>query len=120
MTDKKMNLWQRLKRLAFTDVNAIMRGMNAADLEQMERVLIEADFGVPATLELTGALEDGVRTGTLKTENDLRQALEERLSALLAGPEHPEQIARATPGPTVILVVGVNGVGKTTTVAKLG
>ncbi len=119
LSDKKLNLWQRIKRLALTDVNAVMRGLNAADLEAMERLLIEADFGVPATMELTETLEEGVRKGDLKTEADLRTALERRLTSLLAGPEHPERIARAESGPTVVLVVGVNGVGKTTTVAKL-
>lgn len=119
LSDKKLNLWQRIKRLALTDVNAVMRGLNAADLEAMERLLIEADFGVPATMELTETLEEGVRKGDLKTEADLRTALERRLTALLAGPDHPERIARAESGPTVVLVVGVNGVGKTTTVAKL-
>jgi fused signal recognition particle receptor len=120
LSDKKLSLWQRIKRLALTDVNAVMRGLNAADLEAMERLLIEADFGVPATMELTETLEQGVRKGDLKTEADLRTALERRLTDLLAGPDHPERIARADPGPTVVLVIGVNGVGKTTTVAKLG
>ena len=116
----KQGLWQRIKRLAFTDVNAIMRGLNQDDLEQLERVLIEADFGVRATVEITEALEDQVRRGTLKTEDDLRRALIARLSALLAGPPDPGAIARAPAGePTVVLVVGVNGVGKTTSVAKL-
>ena len=55
-----------------TDVGALMRGLNADDLEQLERVLIEADFGVAATVELTQALEDEVRRGKLKTEADLR------------------------------------------------
>jgi fused signal recognition particle receptor len=96
-----------------------MRGLNAEDLERMERVLIEADFGVPATVELTQALEDEVRKGKLKTENDLRQALESRLAALLDGSEQPGVVARSESGPTVILLIGVNGTGKTTTAAKL-
>ena len=97
-----------------------MRGLNADDLERMERVLIEADFGVPATVELTQALEDEVRRGKLKTEGDLRRALEGRLAApcSTAG-QHPGAIARNPDGPTVILMVGVNGTGKTTTAAKL-
>jgi fused signal recognition particle receptor len=112
-------LWARLKRFALTDVGALVRGLNAEDLERMERVLIEADFGVPATVELTQALEDEVRKGKLKTENDLRQALESRLAALLDGSENPGAVARSESGPTVILLIGVNGTGKTTTAAKL-
>jgi fused signal recognition particle receptor len=112
-------LWQRIKRLALTDVGALVRGLNADDLETMERLLIEADFGVPATLELVQALEDGVRDGKLKTDVQLREALVSRLAGLLESPGTPGEIARAADGPTVVLIVGVNGVGKTTTVAKL-
>jgi fused signal recognition particle receptor len=116
---EKQSLWSRIKQVALTDVGALMRGLNADDLENMERVLIEADFGVPATVELTHALEDEVRRGKLKTEADLRRALRERLSTMLAGPANPGTVARADPGPTVVLIVGVNGTGKTTTAAKL-
>jgi len=119
LQDRNEGLWARLKRFALTDVGALMRGLNAEDLEKMERVLIEADFGVPATVEITQALEDEVRKGKLKTENDLREALEGRLAALLDGANDPGTIARSADGPTVILVIGVNGTGKTTTAAKL-
>jgi fused signal recognition particle receptor len=117
--DRKEGLWARIKRVALTDVGAIMRGLNADDLEKMERVLIEADFGVAATVELTQALEDEVRKGKLKTEADLRRSLESRLAGMLDGQAQAGAIARAEPGPTVILLVGVNGTGKTTTAAKL-
>ena len=116
---EKQSLWSRIKQIALTDVGALMRGLNADDLENLERVLIEADFGVPATVELIQALEDEVRRGKLKTEIDLKRALRVRLAAMLAGPEDPGDIVRADPGPTVILLVGVNGTGKTTTAAKL-
>jgi fused signal recognition particle receptor len=96
-----------------------MRRLNADDLEKMEQVLIEADFGVAATVELTQALEDEVRKGKLKTEGDLRQALESRLAAMLDGGQEGGALARSSDGPTVILIVGVNGTGKTTTAAKL-
>jgi fused signal recognition particle receptor len=119
LTDRKESLWSRIKRVAMTDVGALMRGLNADDLEKMERVLIEADFGVAATVELTQALEDEVRRGKLKTEADLRTALETRLAALLNGRADPGVVARAESGPTVVLMVGVNGTGKTTTAAKL-
>jgi fused signal recognition particle receptor len=119
LTDRKDGLWARIKRIALTDVGALMRGLNADDLENLERVLIEADFGVAATVELTQGLEDEVRKGKLKTEADLRRALEDRLSAMLDGDRQAGTLARNPDGPTVILVVGVNGTGKTTTVAKL-
>jgi fused signal recognition particle receptor len=117
---KKLSVWARIKRLAFTDVNAIIRGLNASDLETMERTLIEADFGVPATVELTEALEDEVRAGSLKTEADLRSALKRRVTSLFGNGATAGAVARAEgDGPTVVLMVGVNGTGKTTTAAKL-
>jgi fused signal recognition particle receptor len=116
---EKQSLWLRIKQIALTDVGALMRGLNADDLENLERVLIEADFGVPATVELTQVLEDEVRRGKLKTEADLKRALRERLSGMLAGPGDPGSITAAPSGPTIVLLVGVNGTGKTTTAAKL-
>jgi ABC-type tungstate transport system substrate-binding protein len=51
LTDgERHGLWTRIKRIALTDVGALIRGLNADDLENMERVLIEADFGVAATV----------------------------------------------------------------------
>jgi fused signal recognition particle receptor len=116
---KKLGLWGRLKRLALTDVGAMVRGFNAADLEAVERLLLEADFGVPATMDLMAVLEDGVRRGRWKTETELREALAARIAELLASPAGTGDIVRAESGPTVVLIMGVNGVGKTTTVAKL-
>jgi fused signal recognition particle receptor len=115
----KQSVWSRIKRIALTDVGALMRGLNADDIENLERVLIEADFGVTATVELTQALEDEVRRGKLKTEADLKRSLQERLARMLEGPEDPGALARAETGPTIVLLVGVNGTGKTTTAAKL-
>jgi fused signal recognition particle receptor len=116
---EKRSLWSRIKRIALTDVGALVRGLNAEDLENMERVLIESDFGVAATVELTQALEDEVRRGKLKTEADLKRALQGRLTAMLEDGADPGAIARSQVPPTVILLVGVNGTGKTTTAAKL-
>src|SRR6476660_4952789 len=118
-SSEKPSVWSRIKRIALTDGGALMRGLNADDLERLERVLIEADFGVAATVELTQALEDEVRRGKLKTEADLKAALQGRLVAMLEGAEDPGAMARPASGPAVILIVGVNGTGKTTTAAKL-
>jgi fused signal recognition particle receptor len=115
----KPSVWSRIKRIALTDVGALMRGLNADDLQNMERVLIEADFGVTATVELTQALEDEVRRGKLKTEADLKHSLQRRLADMLRADDNPGNIPHADPGPTIVLIVGVNGTGKTTTAAKL-
>lgn len=117
--EKKLGLWKRLKRFATTDIGALVRKVNADDLEQMERVLIEADFGVPATLELIDFLEGEVRRGRLKNADQLQSALQERLETLLSGPTDPARLRRPASGPSIVLIVGVNGVGKTTSIAKL-
>jgi len=124
MTDRiterqKLSLWSRIKRVALTDVGTLVRGFKAADSDAMERLLLESDFGIQATTDLVGMLEDGVRRGRLKSEDDLRAALKTRLAELLASPGEPGAIARAETGPTVILIIGVNGAGKTTSIAKL-
>jgi fused signal recognition particle receptor len=114
-------LWGRIKRLAVTDVAVLVRGFGKAELEAFERVLIEADLGVAAAEELVGHVAEEVRRGKLRTAEDVRAALEARLAALLESPDGraPGAVARANPGPTVILMVGVNGTGKTTAAAKL-
>ncbi len=114
---RKLSVWGKIKRLALTDVGALVRGLKAQDLEDLERVLIEADFGVPATMELVEEIEDSVRRGRIKTESDLHGAVVDSLTRLLDG--GPTPLALPESGTAVILVVGVNGVGKTTTVAKL-
>ncbi len=119
LSTKKLGLWQRIKRLALTDVRALARGLNADDLTQIERLLVEADFGVPATIDLVAFLDDQVRKGKLKSEADLHAALVARLTDVLAAPGDPGVLLRPQAGPSVVLVIGVNGVGKTTSVAKL-
>ena len=117
--EKRLGLWGRIKRVMLTDVGALVRGLKAADLEELERTLLEADFGVPATMELVAAMEEGVRAGRLKTSEDLRNALVSRLAEMLSGYTDPASITRSDEGITVVLVMGVNGTGKTTTCAKL-
>jgi fused signal recognition particle receptor len=77
--------------------------------ERLEEALITADVGVPATAELVQRLEARGELG------DLGEALTEEIAAMLGEPA----TLNMTPSPTVILVVGVNGTGKTTTIGKL-
>jgi fused signal recognition particle receptor len=81
--------------------------------------LIEADLGVAAAGELVAEVEERVRRGTVKNADDVRSVLEERLAAILSAPGDPGAVARGASGTTVILMVGVNGTGKTTATAKL-
>ena len=82
---------------------------NAADWERLEEALIMGDVGVPATAELVRRLEARGELG------DLNAALAEEVAALFG--EVP--ILHVDGQPSVILVVGVNGTGKTTTIGKL-
>jgi fused signal recognition particle receptor len=77
--------------------------------ERLEEALIAADVGVPATAELVQRLE--ARGGAV----DLAAGLEEEIAALLGEPARLDLPSR----PSVVLVVGVNGTGKTTTIGKL-
>ena len=79
---KKLGLWGKLKRLALTDVGALVRGFKAADIEAMERLLLEADFGVAATTDIVQMLEDAVRRGKIKNEDDLKAAVTGRIAEL--------------------------------------
>ena len=116
-----MSLWKKIKQVALTDVRVLARGMGRAELDSFERALIESDLGVSATMELVGAVTDEVRRGRLKTADDVRGVLEQRLTGMLtANGGDPGAVARSADGPTVILMVGVNGSGKTTATAKLG
>jgi fused signal recognition particle receptor len=115
-----MGLWSRIRQVALTDVRVLVRGMGRVELDAFERALIEADLGVSATMELVAEVSEQVRRGRLKTADDVRAVLEERLTmALDAGSGDPGAVARSPDGPTVILMVGVNGSGKTTAAAKL-
>lgn len=116
----KRGLWQKLKAVALTDVGVLVRGLDRDSLERVERILLEADFG-SASFALVERLEEAMRRGTLKTETALRVWLIEEIAAQVrdAGTADTLHVAADGEGPTVILVLGVNGVGKTTQAAKL-
>ena len=90
--------------------------LDAATWERLEEALILADVGAPATAEVVGRLEREVEEGGM-TEPDAIQARLVELLAGLAGSE-PARLD-LTVKPAVIMVVGVNGTGKTTTIGKL-
>jgi fused signal recognition particle receptor len=115
--DEKRSLWGRIRDVALTDVGVLVRGLDQGSLEDIEELLLEADFGVAATLRLVDRVEGLSRGGKVRTEEDFHAALKAELLALLEGRDR--SLAMAPSGPTVYLFVGVNGVGKTTTLAKL-
>ena len=87
-------------------------------LEELETQLLMADVGMDATTEIVERLTDRVSRRELADGEALYRALQEELADLLGAVEAPLAIDNAKK-PFVILVVGVNGVGKTTTIGKL-
>jgi fused signal recognition particle receptor len=113
------SLWQRIKDVALRDVGTLAGGSLDGSLESLEETLIAADFGVPVTLRLIAALEQRVKRGELKDANALREALETGVQSALESGKSGAALIFAAERPTVILVVGVNGAGKTTFIGKL-
>lgn len=91
--------------------------IDADTLEELEEILISADIGVTTTVELVRGLEKRLKRDELKDGDALRRALKEDILAKIAPYAEPLILAGQTP--FVILVIGVNGVGKTTTIGKL-
>ncbi len=94
------------------------RGVDAEILEELETRLLTADVGVPATARILGELKLRVARNELADAEALVRALREGLTAILAPCARPLVIDRSRK-PFVVLVVGVNGSGKTTTIGKL-
>jgi len=116
----KRSLWERIKDIAMMDVGVISRGgVTPGSLEQLEQLLLEADFGVPVTLRLVEEVERRAARGLVKTQDEFQNALAEGITAALEAGNNNPRLAMSATAPTVILVVGVNGAGKTTFIGKL-
>ena len=131
-----MGLFDRLKKglqktakVLNTDVRDLFRAgeiLNDEHLAQFERRLIESDMGVAASMEIVEELRKKHRGRTVVVE-EIWATVQAKLHELLQGNENVEYdtenplapLNMAEEGPTVILVAGVNGVGKTTSIAKL-
>lgn len=89
-------------------------------LDELESILIQADVGVATTLKIIDGLEDRTKKEKYLGFNDLIKMLREEISGLLTQKEIDEKVSENNNHhPHVVMVVGVNGVGKTTTVGKL-
>jgi len=86
-------------------------------LEELEEILITSDLGLETTDRLLNDLRQQIKKKNLTDPQELKAALKESLLAMI--PPAGQESVRPDQGPEVILVVGVNGVGKTTTIAKL-
>ena len=90
--------------------------VNEATWDELEAILVQADLGVETSLAVIEALQNRIYSQGLTRASELREALRLELCARLDTPP-PVNLSQQ---PTIILVVGVNGSGKTTTIAKLG
>jgi fused signal recognition particle receptor len=96
----------------------VKRRLDDEALEELEETLISADLGVAAATRIVANFRKS-RFGKEVTDEEVREALAEEISAILAPVARPLVLDNSL-HPHVVLVVGVNGTGKTTTIAKLG
>lgn len=125
--EKASSLFERMRRgLAKTQVSLVGRiddllgggaKVDADLLEELEEILITADFGMQTTQALMQKIEQRLARSDARDPKLVRQVLQEEIAASLGG--RTAELTLPPSGPQVIMVVGVNGVGKTTTIGKL-
>lgn len=109
----------KTRRSFFGQISSLLGGGQITEetWEDLEALLVQADVGVETTVALVDRLREEVNRGKARTTQDLEALLKQELLALLGSPQ-PMKVDEPRLL-TVILVVGVNGSGKTTTIAKL-
>jgi fused signal recognition particle receptor len=117
--DEKPSLWKRIKDVALTDVGVLVRGLDEGSLEKIEEMLLAADFGVPATMQLVDVVESLSRGGRIRSEQEFLDTVQREILRILGAGSSDAALTFAPQPPTVYVMVGVNGVGKTTTIGKL-
>ena len=126
--DKKDKLdkgLEKTKENVFGKLSRAVAGKSKVDedaLDDIEEALITSDIGVETTLKIIERLEERVAKDKYLDTNELNAFLKEEMSLLLEESNNTDEVEFVVPqtdGPYVIMVVGVNGVGKTTTIGKL-
>lgn len=105
-----------------TRVDTLFLGKKVIDpqlLDELEEILITADLGVRTTHELVENARDQVERSELSDPQALKRILKEKISGYLHNSDQLSELEMPDEGPLVIMVVGVNGVGKTTTIGKV-
>lgn len=124
--DEEVGLFARLKqgltkaKQGITDkIDAVLNSYTTIDeelLEELEEILITADVGVNTTMEMIDNLRDAIKSKGLTDPLQVRDELKTLIVEMLGEEDSKLDVE---PGPSIILMVGVNGVGKTTTIGKL-
>ena len=118
---------ERTKQGVFSKIARAVAGRSRIDddfLDDLEEIFITSDVGVETTLKIINRIQDRVARDKFVTTSELNSLLQEEITALLAENDNESTLEDFTlpadaPRPHVIMVVGVNGVGKTTTIGKL-
>lgn len=113
LNKSKKTFSERIRKLALG-----FRGVNEEFLEDLMVVLLEADIGIKTAQKIVDAVESAALDQHLKTFEEISECLVEQMANLYNAKED-RPFTYSEEGPTVILMVGVNGSGKTTTTAKL-
>lgn len=115
----------KTKESVFTKISKAIAGKSKVDedvLDNLEQILVEADVGVETTLKIIDRIEERVARDKYLGTSELNSILREEIMSLMqenAGEEKESFDLPSSENPYVIMVVGVNGVGKTTTIGKL-
>lgn len=121
--DKIESGLQKTRESVFAKLSKAVAGKSKVDaevLDELEEVLISSDVGVDTTIKIIEAIEERVAKDKYLGTAELNQILREEIAQLLKSTEHtPSELQMPKKGPYVLMVVGVNGVGKTTTIGKL-
>jgi fused signal recognition particle receptor len=118
--DKLKGALKKTAAVLNTDVRTLFipgRQIDDAFLDELEAKFIQADMGVKNVDRIVSAVRDRWRLGRIKNAEDAEGVVREQL--LANWPAQDREIRFAASGPTVILVAGINGAGKTTSIAKL-
>jgi fused signal recognition particle receptor len=112
----RQNLKKTREAFSAELADTIFQRLDEQTWERLEEMLIEADVGVPTTAKVVGQLEQEAAAGSISQGDELKLRLEKLLASAAASERDTIDLRNQ---PTVIVVVGVNGTGKTTTIGKL-
>jgi len=113
VTRTRENLSERIE-----EVVSFGREIDQTTLDDLEAILLSADLGTETTQEILGNLREKANYKQIKNVDELKRLLKEEILAILAA-VNSQPVSKVEGTPEVILVVGVNGTGKTTTIGKL-